>query len=286
MDPHTVFIENPHARLAVDANRAPPPDPIADLREFFARLALQRHGEKVTFAGIDAIRPVTFSGEVVLQEPQTEAEWEHLTHAMQRCVAQGVAPYRAACAQVVDAVLAAGPARALRVISLHDTMNTQMHPSGAIVVERPEADRLPQVANLGNRGDVSGEPIDPDDPVTIGAEHLRRLAEHWAHALDIAPEQVASSFTLNQPYKGAHETIYFGQRLAAHQGLGSGVIQVEFRREALMGPAELAVLQSPGEHWPPPNKDVLSKLARALAQAGHTLRSGTAPSFVRPILKE
>lgn len=72
-DAHTVFVENPHPRLAGDANRAPRVDPMADLREFFARLARQKNGDKVSFAGIDAIRPLTFSGEPVLLEPQSEA---------------------------------------------------------------------------------------------------------------------------------------------------------------------------------------------------------------------
>lgn len=274
VDSHTVFVENPHARLAVDANRAPPPDLIADLREFFARLARQRNGEKVTFAGIDAVRPITFSGEPVLLEPQSEAEWTQLAQAMQRCTVQGVEPYRAACAQVVDTVLAAGPTRAVRVISLHDTMNTKMHTSGAIVVERPAADRLPSVANLGNRGDTSGELSDPSDPPTIGGAHLRQLAEHWAQALGIASEQRGSSLSLNQPYKGAHETVFFGRRLADHQRHGSGVVQVEFAREALLGPAELSTLRSPGTHWPAANQQVLTKLANALALAGRSLRAG------------
>ena len=272
-DPHTVFVENPHARLAGDANRAPPPDPMADLREFFSRLNRQKDGEKVSFGGIDAIRPVTFSGEPVLREPSDEAQWAQLGQVMQRCMTQGVTPYRAACQRVVDTVLATGAPRAVRVISLHDTMNTKMDPSGAIVVARPAADRLPAVANLGNRGDAQGESSDPADPVTIGGAHLRQLAAAWAQALNIAPEHRASSLTLNQPYKGAHETVFFGHSLRPHQRLGSGVIQVEFLREFLMGPTELAALHSPGSHWPAANQQVLGNLAMALSQAGHALRS-------------
>ncbi len=272
MDAHTVFVENPHARLAGDANRAPPPDPIADLREFFARLAKQRNGEKVSFAGIDAIRPITFSGESVLREPTDEAEWTQLAQALQRCMAQGVTPYRAACQRVVDTVLATGASRAVRVFSLHDTMNTKMQADGAIVVERLASDRLPAVANLGNRGDGNGESSDLTDPVTISGVQLRQLADHWAQALNIAPEQRAGSLTLNQPYKGAYETVFFGQRLASLQSRGSGVIQVEFLREYLMGPEELAVLRAPGGHWPKPNQQVLGRLARALTLAGHRLR--------------
>lgn len=278
IDPNTVFVENPHPRVAGDANRAPPLDPMADLRQFFFRLARQKNGEKVSFAGIDAIRPVTFSGELVLGEPQNEAEWAQLAHAMQRCMNQGVTPYRAACQRVVDTVLSAGPPRAVRVFSLHDTMNTKMHPSGAIVVERPPSDRLPHIANLGNRGDVNGESSDPADLVTISGAHLRQLADQWAQALNIAPEQFASSLTLNQPYKGAYETVFFGQRLAHYQQHGSGAIQVEFLREYLMGPEQLAALQRPGSHWPDANLQVLTRLATALAQAGDCLRRGSAPA--------
>lgn len=151
-------------------------------------------------------------------------------------------------------------------------MNTKMHLSGAIVVERPVSDRLPAVANLGNRGDANGESSDPADPVTICGAHLRQLANQWALALNIATEQRAGSLTLNQPYKGAYETVSFGQRLAPYQQLGSGVIQVEFLRDYLMGPDELAALQRPGSHWPPANQQVLTRLARELALAGQRLR--------------
>lgn len=82
----------------------------------------------------------------------------------------------------------------------------------------------------------------------------------------------AGSLTLNQPYKGAYETVSFGQRLTPYQQLGSGAIQVEFLRECLMGPDELAALRRPGGHWPPANQQVLTRLARSLALAGHRLR--------------
>ena len=140
------------------------------------------------------------------------------------------------------------------------------------MVQRPASDWLPAVANLGNRGDANGESSDPADPVTISGAQLRQLADQWAQALNIAPEQRTSNLTLNQPYKGAYETVFFGQRLASLQSRGSGVIQVEFLREYLLGSEELAVLQSPGQHWPDANQLVLARLAQALAQAGDRLR--------------
>lgn len=55
----------------------------------------------------------------------------------------------------IDAVFKARkPGTALRVISLHDIMNTKMRADGAIVVERPAADRLPQLVN--NRARLCG----------------------------------------------------------------------------------------------------------------------------------
>ena len=77
-DPGVVFVESPHSRLAHDPNRAPPADVMSGLREFFARLERQRAGEKVAFGGIDAVRPITFSGETVLRPPADEAEWSAL----------------------------------------------------------------------------------------------------------------------------------------------------------------------------------------------------------------
>ena len=72
-DPAVLFIECPHSRVVLDPNRAPPADAMDGLREFFRRLERLRAGESVSFAGIDAIRPITFSGETVLMPPATAA---------------------------------------------------------------------------------------------------------------------------------------------------------------------------------------------------------------------
>jgi hypothetical protein len=44
------------------------------------------------------------------------------------------------------------------------------------------------------------------------------------------------------------ETLVWGLALAGQ--LGSGAVQVEFRPEALLGPAATAYLQQPGADWP------------------------------------
>ena len=77
-DPHVAYVENPHSRLVLDPNRAPVENAGPGLRRFFAALARQRAGEKVSFAGIDTVRPITFAGEPVLREPTSEADWTSL----------------------------------------------------------------------------------------------------------------------------------------------------------------------------------------------------------------
>jgi len=66
------------------------------------------------------------------------------------------------------------------VIGLHDTMNTKMRADGAIVMERPAADRLPELVNFGNKGDERGDA--GSDPLTIRAAEMRRIADAWAQA--------------------------------------------------------------------------------------------------------
>lgn len=257
-DPTLVFIENPHSRLVMDPNRAPPVQPMADLREFWARLSRQRAGEAgVSFAGVDAIRPITFSGEDVLLQPTDEAGWAALATALSRCHTLGPGAYGAAVEQVMGEVRREGPPRGLLVVSLHDTMNTKMRADGAIVVERPVADRLPAWINLGNRGDVQGE----GDAVSLPAARLRQLAATWAQALGAARGEIS----LNHPYKGAQETLHWGQALAGQPD--SGAVQAEFRREALLGPEATAQLQRPGADWPTGLGERLAGIAGQLARA-------------------
>lgn len=270
-DPHVVVVKNPVSRLVLDPNRAPPAHPLEDLREFFRRWAQQSQGEKVSFAGIDAIRPVTFSGEAVLLEPQSSAQWEVLSNVLQEVIARTVRPYRDASERIVQYLLAHTSARRpLHVISLHDTMNTKMRDDGAIVVERPAADRLPHWVNFGNKGNQHGEFC--GDALTLGATELRRLAQAWHEALPINAEQRSHAITLNQPYKGAYETVHFGALLQARGLPYQGAVQVEFLREAVLGARATAQLHQPGETWPEIDTAHLNTLALALAQAGAALR--------------
>lgn len=271
-DPHVVFVHNPVSRLVLDPNRARPADPIGSLREFYARLRRQRKGEQVVFAGVDAVRPVTFSGEDVLLEPTSSEGWASLADALGSVIGRAVDRYRATCDQVVDTVLAHRPPRAaLRVISLHDTMNTQMRRDGALVVERPAADRLPTWVNFGNRGDARGE-AEGDTPLTINGPELRRLATAWADALGLDQAGRRAGIWLNRPYKGAFETVHYGARLRSLGHPRVGAVQVEFLRESLLGSAATSRLHAPGDDWPHVDEDHCRRLAAALAAAGRTLR--------------
>lgn len=271
-DPGVVFVENPHSRLVLDPNRAPPADVMPGLREFFARLERQRAGEKVAFGGIDAVRPVTFSGEAVLRPPKNDAEWSALQKALATARRLGPEAYRSACDGVIDAVLKARkPGAALRVISLHDTMNTKMRPDGAIVVERPAADRLPRLVNFGNKGDDRGEA--GADPLTIGAAEMRRIADAWAQGFGFDATTRGTAITLNSPYKGAFETVHYGAKLAALKDRRVGAVQVEFLRETLLGPRATAQLQQPGADWPEIDREHLDNIVASLTAAGGLLRA-------------
>ena len=270
-DPGVVFVENPHSRLVLDPNRAPPGAVLPGLREFWSRLARQRAGEKISFAGCDAVRPITFSGEPVLLEPADEQGWAALDAALAQARRLGPEAYLKACDRVIEQVLALRkPGAALRVISLHDTMNTKMRGDGAIVIERPPADRLPELVNFGNKGDHRGEA--GTDPLTISAAEMRRIAEAWAQGFGFDAATGNDAITLNSPYKGAYETVHYGAKLAALNDPRVGAVQVEFLRETLLGAQATAQLQQPGTDWPGVDRKHLDGIVSALVAAGRLLR--------------
>jgi len=272
-DPHVAYVENPHSRLVLDPNRAPVADAGPGLRQFFATLARQRAGEKVSFAGMDTVRPVTFSGQPALREPGTEAEWSALIATLNDCAARGPNAYAAVRDALVEQVLAARPTGArVLLLSLHDTMNTQILPDGAITRERPVADRLPWLANFGNRGDFAGE--GPLDEITIAGTEMRRIADAYARAWDITDSARNTAILLNNPYKGAFETVHWGAKLRALGRVNLGMVQVEFLRETLLGPRVTASLHQPGKDWPAVDQVHLAETVGRLKQAGDSLRAG------------
>jgi len=271
-DPGVVFVENSHSRLALDANRPPPADVTPGLREFFARLERQRTGEEVSFSGIDAVRPITFAGETVLRPPASDAEWSALAGALAAARRLGHDAYRGACDTVIDAVLKAHKAgAALHVIGLHDTMNTKMRADGAIVIERPVADRLPELVNFGNKGDERGEA--GSDPLTISAAEMRRIADAWAHGFGVDATARARAISLNRPYKGGFEVGHYAAQLAARRSPRVGAVQVEFLRETLLGPRATAHIKRSGDDWPAVDEPHLDGIVAGLIATGRLLRT-------------
>jgi hypothetical protein len=160
---------------------------------------------------------------------------------------------------------------ALHVVGLHDTMNTKMRADGAIVVERPAEDRLPALVNFGNKGDARGEA--GSDPLTISAAEMRRIADAWAQGFDLDSIIRESAICLNHPYKGGFEIGHYGAKLALRKQPRIGAFQVEFLREALLGPRATAHLQQPGADWPEVDQVHLKGIVAALVDAGHRLRA-------------
>jgi len=261
-------IENPHSRLVSDPNRSPSATPMQDLAECFRRLRQTETGELPALGGVDGIRPITFSGQPVLLEPSDDTQWQAFERIWRQTCAQGVDVYRQLARDLVAQCLTLCQARGqpLRVFSLHDTMNTKMRPDGALVVERPAADRLPSWLNLGNVGGPEGEAEDTR-PNTLEAVHARELRGRFEEALQGLERHAEPAVTLNQPYKGAFETQWFGALLRSKAPPGSGAVQLEFLREVLLGPEATAHLHQSGTDWPAPDLTRLTRIGQALAAA-------------------
>ena len=170
IDPHVLYVENPHPRAVRDANRARPDDLGAGLRAAFERLRRAGETERPPLTGVDAIRPVTFGYLPVLREPRTDDEWNELVDAMTTAGSLGVDVYERVRDDLIERTVNAKLARlasldpadvtvsewrsasTLLVMSLHDTMNHTARSDGAICVERQPVDRLPNVVALSNHG--------------------------------------------------------------------------------------------------------------------------------------
>ena len=166
IDPHVLYVENPHPRAVRDANRARPDDLGAGLREAFERLRRAGETERPSLTGVDAIRPVTFGYLPVLREPRDDDDWNELIDAMTTAGSLGVDVYERVRDDLIERTVNAKLARlasldpadvtvsewrsasTLLVMSLHDTMNHTARSDGAICVERQPVDRLPNVVAL------------------------------------------------------------------------------------------------------------------------------------------
>ena len=161
IDPHVLYIEDPHPRAVRDANRPHPVDVVAGLREAFARLDAAESGSRPSLAGVDAVRPVTFGYLPVYRKPQDDSEWNELSGALATAGELGIDQYERVRDDLIQRVIEAklrrlatldpstcsvsewNSATTLDVLSLHDTMNHTARPDGAICLEREVVDRLP-----------------------------------------------------------------------------------------------------------------------------------------------
>jgi hypothetical protein len=308
LDPRVLYIENPHPRAVRDANRPRPPDLVASLQEAFARLDADPGG-RPSLAGVDAVRPVTFGYLPVLCRPGSGAEWEALGRALATVGSQGIDEYERVRDELVERVIEAklrrlaaiDPAQVtptewasathLDVLSIHDTMNLTARADGAVCVERPPEDRLPNVVALSNRGDEDGDVRPDDDPglrdevsiPSMDPARLRSIGHAYRQAFDAhAPDDVA----FNRPYLGGHETQIFGPRLrqlapravvrrpgGEPRRLHLGAWQNEFLREFLLGPEATAALTAPGDDWTGVPDERATWIASQLVAAHDLVRS-------------
>ncbi len=276
IDESIVVVENPHPRLVRDPNRARPSDLRASLAEALARVRVGGPFERVDLTGVDAIRPVTFSFFPLLRvsADDDEAEIDRLTRAFEDAGTRGVDVYE----RTRDDLLERFAARAIEAgtrfttLSFHDTMNTTTTRDGAVNVPRAEADRLPAVVALSNRGDERGEPrgVDPSMAVTMHPDRVRALAEAHRAAFGVRAE---SDVALNKPYLGSQEIVRAGARFrelaeaASATGAQLDAVQAEFLREFLLGEANAEILRRPGVGWIEPDLDHVDRLAHACRDA-------------------
>eukprot|EP00927_Polykrikos_kofoidii_P068688 TRINITY_DN64018_c0_g1_i1.p1 TRINITY_DN64018_c0_g1~~TRINITY_DN64018_c0_g1_i1.p1 ORF type:complete len:392 (+),score=59.80 TRINITY_DN64018_c0_g1_i1:106-1176(+) len=288
-DPGVVFVENPHSRVVQDPNRKSDDDPEPALREFYARLGRQRSGEVgISFKGVDTVRPITFSGEDVIMEPSAEVgekdlqSWNSLVQALKTSAELGPRAYITSLERVMELVLAdRRPGRRVVFVGLHDTNTFKMRDDGAIVVERPEAERMPPLVNFGNLGDFMGDPTDGAETTMPGAE-MRRVASAWAGAFDVEqdfaqPPTFAhmAPISFNRPYAGGHEVQLWSSRLCDVRDISTACFQVEFDRAALLGPRVTDSLRQPGTDWPAVDADHVADVARRLSAANALLRAAS-----------
>ncbi|TQM64234.1 N-formylglutamate amidohydrolase [Humibacillus xanthopallidus] len=312
VDEHAVYVEFPHHRILFDPNRDWPADPEAGLRAFFERHDAQARGEKVSFNGVDSIRPISFSGVPFLRRPADDAEWAALMAVVTDLGSRGAQRYAQVRDDVIAQVFAAkcahlhaldldtatvadfNSARMLHVQCVHDTMNATVGPDGAVDHDKPRADWLPRIVSLGNRGDERGEPRPPatggllplvDVPI-IDAAQFRSLQQALAFAFEVPHDELDDALALNSPYLGAFECQQIGRLLRSLEPQGivrhhsqekvlsirTGAYQAEFLRETLMGRTNVDHVRRPGTDWPETDHEHHADLTRRLTTAYDILR--------------
>lgn len=312
VDPRAVYVEFPHHRMLFDPNRDWPTDPEAALREFYARHEAHSSGAKVTFNGIDSIRPVSFSGVSFLRRPADNSEWHRLMAVVDDLGKRGAGPYARVRDEVIERVFEAkcahlhsldmdrasiadfNSARMLHVQCVHDTMNATLGSDGAVDQDKPRGDWLPSIVSLGNRGDGLGDarpparglPMPREDVPTIDGPQFRSLQHALALAFEVPGHEIEGALALNSPYLGAFECQAIGRllRTLVPQGvvrhaslekvlhIRAGAYQAEFLRETLMGPENAACVRRPGTDWPATDRDHHAYLTGRLKRVYDILR--------------
>lgn len=287
IDPRIVYVENPHPRMIRDPNRERPENLLATLREAFARVEAAGTWNRVDLSGVDAIRPVTFSFYPLLVPPTTEQQLEHLATTFEAVAERGLGVYEQTRDELLGRMTelaltraASGERARFTTLSFHDTMNHTTTRDGAVTVERAEADRLPNVVALSNRGDHEGNPRG-ENSVTMDPGLLRSLATaHRAGFVTANDDDVQ----LNQPYLGSNEIIRAGKRFANLADRVAAVsesggraqlsaVQAEFLREFLLGGRATAELQQPGVDWPDDDEQHIDDIAQSCKRSWDLFRS-------------
>lgn len=312
LDPRVLYIRNPQSRLVRDTNRPMPTDAASDIAEFFTRMQRRAEGDTVAFGGIDAIRAGTFALLPVLRR---EADLDALVRCFADVARHGVGVYETTRDRTIEAVWEA-KCRALAVLDpdrisvtdfnsacllhiqgMHDTMGATATQDGAVATPRTEADRMPALVNLGNRGDRRGDarigagPLSAADALSMPGVALRSLANAVCQAFD-AP---ADAVWLNHPYLGGYEVQVFARRLAewnrragiARDGLPplrliTHAYQAEYRREHLLGAEVAAHIAKAGTDWPTTPDAQVDGIAEALKRAYTALRRAGAEGVPGP----
>ncbi len=279
IDPRIVAVINPHPRLIRDPNRKKPADVRADLAAAIERVRAAGAWNKVDLSGVDAIRPVTFSFFPILEIPSSETGLQRLVDAFAETAEHGLGVYERTREELTAKFVAQGMQHGgtFTRLSFHDTMNTTTTRDGAVNVARAEADRLPAVVALSNRGDHQGESRDPADPPTMRPAALRALAEGHRTGFEVADP---SHVLLNQPYLGSEEIRAAGEVFgelrgdAEAAGLVLGAVQAEFLREYLLGDAAAAELHEPGTDWVTEDAAHIDAVAHACKRSWDAFRDG------------
>ena len=153
----------------------------------------------------------------------------------------------------------------MMIIGLHDTCSCKMRRDGAIVEERPIADRMPHLVNFGNGGDFRGDAqhtasSSEAPPRLAPGERIREIASAWCRAFGFACDSNFGSgrnacdevASFNRPFPGGAEVRSWGVRVQNDPEfeVQCDIFQVEFNRDALLGPSAAAHLRMPGTDWP------------------------------------